>query len=211
MAKENYWKTFPWVDDLPLFSAANNNRAQEAYELWRAWDNGQDIRELQTDTSQKVIASMNHSEESWAEIQQDVLFDHEIPVWITTPYFKDGEELWEIGVLRIEYHEFYNVAVIEITHKYPWVNYTHIWRKFNPSSWKYDGPVVETPKVSNGRITKKRYRIQYVSWKINEWNYGVFCFWWEVKDGKRADLNLESIVPALKEIESLALQKISLQ
>lgn len=202
-----------WVEWLPLFSHASVSQADKTYELWRSGQNGELIRKQEDDTVTQVANLVNNKKNP--PLLETCIFSNDTPYypsWIDQiSYNQAWEEEWRIWVLRIEHHEFYNVLVIEIAHKYPWKHYIHVWNKRNPITWKHDGERTMVPKISDWRKEKRKYRIQYVSWNIWEWNYGIYCYWWEKKDWAKVNLNLESIIPAIKIIESLALQKLWLQ
>jgi len=119
-------------------------------------------------------------------------------------YQNNDEKLWIVKILRIEKYDFYNIAVIKIHHNYPPKEYWASWNRYNPRTWRYDWESIKYKRKSKWRVKKKSYRVQYTPWKIWEWNYWIFCFGWEVKDWKKADLNEESIRSILEEVESLA-------
>jgi len=117
----------------------------------------------------------------------------------------DNEQLsWSVKVLKIEFYEGFNIAVIEISHKYPWHEYIHKWNKRNPETGVYDGEQVQIKKISTGTTEKKYYRVQYSPRHIDNTGYPIFYFGGKKRDGKECNLNTGVMVEVLKEIESLA-------
>jgi len=185
---------------LPLFDEPLKRKIREE----RALRDARDLDNLESwlNWTEGISADINTVlEEESTGIYEDINFH-----WreLVSQYRTEGEEFWSVLVHQVEHHGFYNIAIIEIHHRFPPKEYTAKGNKYNPKTWRYNGEPVSYSKTSPWRSEKKTYRIQYTPEKVDEKGYPIFCFWGLVRDWKQAELNINMIIPILKEIEGLA-------
>lgn len=126
------------------------------------------------------------------------------PKKLITPYKNEGENIGNITVYWIEKYTDFNIAIMEITHRFPGKKYIHKGRKLWPDG-KRSGETTRVEKISSGKNEKKFYRVQYDPQNLLE-NVNIFVFSWKHRDGKQRFLDQESIKQALKELHETVLQ-----